>query len=390
MLTLILIFAISTVGIIQLYEPNNVNNNDTHPPNNTPNPPGPSYINKTVNKQIPPGYVMGFSVDAGLISGMKALFIHNSNEKLSIRFTAKMSGNVTNLVIYPFAYRGQPTIRVGLQEDNNSDPTGVWIKENAFDTVQLGSSSGSFKTFQLGTPVFLTMGQVYHIVIEAGEDPLNGTAALRTYPANGFAQPSHPDDPDIVWNDPQMNILSLSDSSWGQENKWPIFIVGYSDGNLEGQPYSLAAQWVVWGSTYVGQTLIPASDYTVGKIAFDVSLGKGNPQDKLYYQIRNASNVVLAEDVFVDRSQLTVSQTWIEATLVTPVTLKAGKLYRINLFSPQTDLANAYYLFGHEFCYNNSIGYGSLQHQLTSTLNGGQNWGDNPDADAIFKVTTSE
>jgi len=128
----------------------------------------------------------------------------------------------------------------------------------------------------------------------------------------------------------------------------------------------------------------------VGKIAFDVSLGSGNPQDKLYYQIRDASNLVLAEGVFVNRGQLTVSQTWIEITLARPVMLKAGKLYRIVLLSPQTDLDNAYYLFGHEFCYDPSIGYGSLQHQLTSTLSGGKAWGDNSDADAIFKVTTSE
>jgi hypothetical protein len=392
------IITISTVVILQFNNQNNANNNDTEQPNNndteqpnnTHNSNNQSYVNKIVNKQIPPGYVMGFPVDAGLKCGMKALFIHNSNEKVSIRFTAKMSGNVTNLVIHAFTYKGQPTIRVGLQEDNSGDPTGVWIKENAFNTVKLESSSGSFKTFQLGTPVFLNMGQVYHIVIEAGEDQLNGTAAISAYPANGFAQPSHPDDPDIVWNDPQMIILSLRGGSWDQQDKWPVFIVGYSDGNSEGQPYSLCAQWVVWGSTYIGQALVPASDYTVGKIAFDVSLGKGNPQDKLYYQIRNASNDVLAEGVFVDRGQLTIWQTWIEATLVTPVTLRAGKLYRIILLSPQTDLANAYYLFGHEFSYDPSIGYGSLQSQLTSTHNGGKIWGDNSDADAIFKVTASE
>lgn len=396
-LSLIVILAISTIGFLLFYKPDSANSNDTPPPNNTPDStpnnetptPSPSRPNITLNKQIPPGYIMGFPVDAGLMTGMDVLFIQNSNEKVSIRFTAKVSGTVTKLVIHAFAYRGQPTIRAGLQEDDSGDPNGNWIEENAFSTVQLESKSG-FKTFQLGTQVFLTKGQVYHIVIEAAEDPLNGTAGIRTYKGDGFAQPSNPEDPDIVWNDPQMTVLSSSGSSWNPENKWPVFIVGYSDGNLEGQPYSLCAQWVVWGSTYVGQSLVPASDYKVGKIAFVVSLGSGNPQDKLYYQIRDASNVVLAEGVFVDPSQLTVSQTWIEATLATPVTLKAGKLYRIVLLSPQTDLANAYYLFGHEFCYDPSIGYGSLQHQLTSTLSGGEFWGDNKDADAIFKVTTSE
>ena len=193
-----------------------------------------------------------------------------------------------------------------------------------------------------------------------------------------------------LWNSCIHNYSSfICGNSWAQKNRWPMFVVSYSDSTSEGQPYSLCAQWVVWGSTWVGQSLVPASDYKVGKIAFDVSLGSGNPQDKLYYRIVDASNKVLAEGVFVDRGVLTTSQTWIEATLTTPVTLKAGELYRIILLSPQTDLTNAYYLFGHEFCYDPSIGYGSLQHQLTSTLTGGDSWGDNSDADAIFKITTT-
>lgn len=394
MLLLIFILAISATGFLLFYKPNSTNN--TQPPNGTPistpptqtPTPSPGYPSKILNKQIPPGYTMGFPVDGGLKSGMDTLFIQNSNEKISIRFTAKISGTVTKLVVYSFAYTGQPTIRAGLQEDTNGNPKGVWIEESAFSTVQLKSDQG-FETFQLGTPVFLNKGQVYHIVIEAGENILSGTAAIRTYQANGFAQPSNPDDPDIVWNDPRMNILFSSGGVWNQQDKWPIFIVAYSDGSSEGQPYSLLAPWVVWGNTYVGQTLIPASDYKVGKIAFDVSLKSGNPQDNLYYQIRDTENLVLAEGLFVDSTQLTTSQVWIEATLATPVTLKAGKLYRIVLLSPETDLDNAYYLFGHEFCYDPSMGYGSLQHQLTSTLTGGQAWGDNSDADAIFRLTTT-
>jgi len=121
---------------------------------------------------------------------------------------------------------------------------------------------------------------------------------------------------------------------------------------------------------FVGQTLIPASDYKVGKIAFDVSIKSGAPQDKLSYQVRDSNNNVLAEGVFAERGQLTVSQTWIEVTLPTPVTLKAGQLYRIIVLSPQTDLDNAYYLYGHEFSYDPTIGYGGLQHQLTWCKNG--------------------
>ncbi len=332
---------------------------------------------------------MGFPVDGGLVNGMNVVFIQNSNQKASIRFTAKLSGQATSVVFDGFAYEGQPTVRFGLQRDVNGVPAGQWIEDGAFGTVQLSSSSG-FKTVHLGTPVALVKGQVYDVVIEAAETPLEGTAAVSTYQADGYAQPFSPDDPDIVWKDSNMNVLSYDGNSWHEENKWPIFVVSYSDGTLEGQPYSLLAQWVVYGSTYVGQTLVPASDYKLGTIAFDVSLGSStDPQDKLYYQVRDSDNKVLAEGVFAERGKLTASQAWVEATLPTPVTLKAGSLYRIVLLSPQTDLANAYYLYGHEFSFDTTIGYGGLQHQLTSSLGGGAAWGENPDADAVFKITTA-
>jgi hypothetical protein len=397
-MSIIGLLAISALSLVLLYGVNDGNSNNTQPPtDNTINPttspyttptPNPSYQIKILNKQIPPGYIMGFPVDAGLINGMNVIFIQNSNEKVSIRFTAQLSGTVTKLVVYAYAYEGQPTVRVGLQEDNGGDPNGQWINQNAVGTVQLSSSSG-FKIIQLQASVAIAKGQTYHIVIEASEDPLNGIAAVITYQANSLTQPFNPDDPDIVWNDPRMNTLYYDEYSWQEQNKWPIFVVGYSDGTSEGQPYSLDAPWVVYGSTYVGQTLIPASDYKVGEIAFDVSLKANEPQDKLYYQIIDANNNILADGLFAQPSQLTLSQTWIEATLPTPVTLKAGQLYRFVVLSPQTDLANAYHIYGHEFCYDPLIGFGSLQHQLTSSIDGGATWGDNPDADAIFKLTTA-
>jgi hypothetical protein len=136
--------------------------------------------------------------------------------------------------------------------------------------------------------------------------------------------------------------------------------------------------------------LLPASDYKVGKVAFVVSLGSGvSPQDKLYYRILDADDKVLAEGDFASASQLSTSQSWVEATLASPVTLKAGGLYRVVLLSPGTDLSNAYYLFGHEFCFDSAIGFGGLQHQLSSSLAGGVSWGDNSDADALFKITTA-
>jgi len=342
---------------------------------------------KIVGKQIPPGYVMGDPMDVELTTGMTVLFIKNSTERVSIRFTAQLSGQVTALVIYVQAQEGQPRVRVGLQEDDAGLPKGEWMSQNGFGIGQVTSSFG-FLTVNLQTSVPVSKGSVYHVVVEAADDPVNGTIMVMTYMGKGSGQPLNEEDPDIVWPDAMMDSLSYDGEKWQEENKWPIFVVKYSDGRSEGQPYSLSAQWVVWGSTYVGQTIIPASNYTIGKIAFVVGLN-GEPKGKLYYEVRDSSNNVLANGSFAEASQLTAPRTWIEVALPSPVTLEAGELYRVVLLSPGTDLGNPYYFFGHEFCYDPSIGYGGLQHQLTSSLDAGSMWADNKDADAIFKLTNA-
>jgi hypothetical protein len=399
---IIAFLTISSIGAIYFLGDQNANpQNSPAPSTSTSSSPVPSYTVTTpqptstptfqvkiLNKQIPPGYVMGFPIDSELINGMNVELIQSTNEKISIRFTAKLSGTATKLAIYAYALGDQIEAQVGLQGDSLGKPSGQWISENAFGTTLLESGSG-FKTVNLQSQVALTKGQVYHLVIEAADTSLNGIIAINTYQGKGYAQPFNPEDPDIVWDDAQMNTLLFNGANWQERNKMPIFVVIYSNGASEGQPYSLApAPWVLYGSTYVGQKIIPASDYKVGKISFALSIKANQPKDKLYYQIRDLDNVVLSEGVFADLGQLTTSNAWVETSLATPITLKAGQLYRIFIMSPQTTYDNAYYLYGHEFCYDPAIGYGGLQHQLTSSLDGGTSWGDNPDADAIFKITT--
>ncbi len=339
---------------------------------------------KIIRKQIPPNYVMGNPVDVGLTTGMNFLIVENPAEKASIRFTAKLTGEVKTLTIEGLTSSGQLEIRIGLQEDNAGVPKGEWM---SFGTLEM-TSKEMFVTVNLQQPVTVTQGKVYHVVIEAAGATTTNQALLLTYSANSLNEPFNSEDPDIVSPDPMINTLTFDGNRWQEENKWPVYAIGFSDGRLEGQPYSLVAQWVINGPTYVGQTIIPASDYKVGKIAFVVNF-QGQPTDKLYYEITDSSNEVLVKGVFAETSQVSSTKKWIEVTLPSPIVFTAGKLYRISLFSPGTSLENAYELYGGEFTYNSSIGYGGLQHQLTVSENSGSTWSDWTDADAIFKITTA-
>jgi hypothetical protein len=331
--------------------------------------------------------IVGNPIDIELKNGMDVAFLENSKEKVSIRFTAKLSGEATSLVIKALASEGQDQIRVGLQEDNNGTPDGKWINEYGFGISSVGNKEG-FITVNLQRTVPILKGKVYHIVIEPAENTTKDRIPILTYMADGFAQPFNNDNPDIVWHDPRMNVLFYDLNGWREENKWPIFVIGYSDNRSEGQPYSLAAPWVIHDQVYVGQEFLPSADYIIGKIAFVVSL-KAEPKDRLYYEIRDSNNTVMAKGLFAEKSNLTIWQTWIEVTLDSPVTLKKGELYRIVLLSPGTDLDNAYNVYGHEFSYNTSIGYGGLQNQMTISYDSGSTWSGWEDADAIFKLTTA-
>jgi len=341
-----------------------------------------------VGKKIPSGYVMGNPIDIGLLSGIGSLYLENSEERVSIRFTTQLSGEVSALVINAYAPEGQPKVRVGLQEDSDGSPKGEWISEDGFGTSEIPNES-TFITINLSRTILVTKGKVYHIVIEATEIKVGDKILIRTYLANALAQPLNYEDPDIVWRDLMINTLFYDGEKWGEENKWPIFVVGYADGRYEGQPYSLEAPWVIYRSKYVGQTIILASNYSIGKIAFVVSV-KGKPTDKLYYEIRDQDNKVLVKGLFATADQLTIRMTWIEVPLPSPVEFTAGKLYRIVLLSPETDLENPYHMYGHEFGYNSSIGYGGLQHQLTTSTSAGTSWIENKDADAVFKLIQIE
>ena len=284
---------------------------------------------KIVGKKIPSGYVMGNIIDIELLSGIGSLYLENSEERISIRFTAQLSGEVSALAFNAYALKGDLQVRVGLQEDSDGRPKGEWISEDGFEISKIPNKS-SFITINLQRTVRISNGTVYHIVIEATEIKVGEKILIRTYLANALAQPLNYEDPDIIWHDPKMNTLFYDGEKWREENKWPIFVVNYTDGRYEGQPYSLEALWVIYRSKYVGQTIIPASDYSIGKIAFVVSV-KGEPSDKLYYEIRDQDNKVLVKGLFATADQLTIRMTWIEVSLPSPVEFTAGKLYKIVL-----------------------------------------------------------
>lgn len=217
---------------------------------------------------------------------------------------------------------------------------------------------------------------------------MSGVAAITVYPVDVKYQPLNFSDPDINWKDDAINTLRYQNGTWVVQNEYPVFIIRLSDASAMGQPYSLTAGWVILNKTFVGQRIMPASTYNLGKIAFVVTK-QGNPMDNLYYEILDASNTVLSSGVFASPSDVPVLfWTWREITLPQSVLIQAGRLYRVMLYSPNSDIQNCYQLIGHEVTFDPAIGYGGFQQQLEYSPDAGRTWSDWTDADAIFRLTT--
>lgn len=340
---------------------------------------------------------VGNILDVGLISGMSAIFIHDNDDMLSVRFTSKYSGEVTNVVTY-FQQDGSanPKLEVGLQaDDGNGNPMGSWISDDSFGV--LTNNRDGFAATELQNPALLEEGKIYHLVVKipastsapgTEQTPLSRIPMI-VYNTNMPYLPLNENKTDILWPDSAINTLYFNGKVWREENHWPLFAIKFDDGRSLGQPYSVAAPWIIHGPRHVGQTIIPSDTYLLEKFAFVVN-SKGGSQDKLYYQVRNAENEVLAAGIFAENGTLGTNKKWVEASLVTPVVLKESQLYRIALFSPNTAEANSYQVYGHEFSYDVDLGYGGTIQMLAASYSSGRNWERWEDADSIFRLEVYE
>jgi hypothetical protein len=379
-------------GSIFVKSDDNIGNSNNDNPASTDDQTQNSTVNETRDDPQPEPYLtggaqIGNSADMDLDAGMQSLPLEEDLNKVSFRFTAKYTGRAETIV-FNLLYGENSTIAAGLQEDNgNGKPSGEWLAEG----IGNGVDGQGFMQVKLEKPTDISEGKVYHLVIQNSKNNNSDLSAnaprVRIYHHNNEAQPLNDNNLEILWPDSNMNTLYYETADWQEINNWPIFVVKYSDGRSEGQPYSLAAPWVVYGPRYVGQEIVPSNNYVVEKFGFVVAI-KGNPADKLYYEVRDSKNNVLRDGLFSERGNLSLQREYVEVTLDSPLTLRKDSIYRFVIFSPRTVLDQPYHLYGHEFTFDTSLSYGGLQNILTISYDSGSTWHRWEDADTIFLLQT--
>jgi len=338
-----------------------------------------------LSKDIPEGYEFGNFFDNGLKSGMTSTKLEQGNQKASIRFTNSFTGIVSNITL-SVSSNSQQQVIIGLQEDDgNGNPIGEWLNDKAINKTTVSKELD--RTFTFPEDVLITENKIYHIVIESGNANKTNNIKIKNYQTNTPHQPYNPSNPDIYLDDSSINSLYFDGQKWNEQEKWPSFLVSFKDGKKIGQPYTLAAGWVIRDKTWVGQTFIPSSDYSISKIGFVVSK-EGDPDQPLFYGIQDAENKILSTGFFTESKQLSRQQNWIEVSLDEPVFSESEKLYRIYLYSPIPRAEEFYRVYGHEYSFDYYTGYGELRHRLTISHDYGKIWSVWKDADTIFKLTT--
>ena len=344
-------------------------------------------IYKILEKSIPPGYVFGNLHHNSLSLGMTIIEIEDVKQKTSIRFTNQYEGVIKeiSLSILPHVERD---LKLGIQEDDGfGNPIDKWLE----DSFIINSTQPNLRidTFYFEPGIKVAKDKVYHIVIEPylNPEPFE-TMYVITFQSNYPGRPLNLEDPDIYSGDPFINSLFYDGSIWIEKDMWPIFLLTYEDGKKDGQPYSLAAPWTIRSSAYVGQALIPASDYLVSKFGFVVGK-EGHPSAPLLFGIKDSQNNLLAQGQFVEEEELLRFKNWVEITLEEPVLFSAGELYRIFLYSSIPKSDDIYQIYGHEFSFDTDLGYGGERHRLTISHDAGESWAAWNDADTLFKITTA-
>jgi len=334
---------------------------------------------KNLNKKTTSEHIFGFPVN----STASTLEATNSQEKFSVRFTSKFSGNVSSILL-PMETNIDDRVKIGLQESIGGYPSGIWLASNtAYPYSNFSPSIKVLETnFTQNVPI--ESGKIYHIVIEPTIKQDDDIVTLRAYKNNWHINSLNHTDPDETWMDPSINILFFDGKSWMFTEKWPMFVIRYSNGVSDGQPYTLFAQWVIGEKRHVGQAVIPYSNYEIDEIAFVVAK-KGNPIDDLYYAIYDSENNVILDGIFAKKDELKANFRWWSTTLSPSITLESGKLYRVVLSSANSTLDDGYYVYGHEFMLDRTLGFGSTIHHLTASFDGLENWIEWYDADAAFK-----
>jgi len=272
--------------------------------------------------------------------------LNSPDYRVSMRFTAQQSGNVNQLRIYIAAQQrgNQVFYKYGLQGNSGGNPDGSYISSPATANF----SSTGWQTVNLGNPVSITAGSVYHLVIQydSGSAP-----AANRYIDICSTLPDNLTIPLSGANDTNSDTLAYYGPplAWHDRTQQPLYVLGFDDGSYEGNPYDARASRAIRSARFEGETFTLTDARSVSGVGLYVA-SSDDPlihpaADNLYVTLVDLTDGVVLTDpneIFVDPLSLTTSFDWIEHSFSSTKTLPAGHQFRLYFSSPGSSPSRNY------------------------------------------------
>ena len=301
-----------------------------------------------------------------------------ADQKASWRFVAQASKTVAQIRGYFKEAGTSPTYTVMLENDNNGYPSGTLAWTGAENTLSIAASGWATVNISDGA---VTENAVYHIVLVPGApDTDNYIGLMYTKPFNSKWING------VTKND-NRNTLFYDGTDWLALDAEPVYVLDYSDGTYEGNPYYDYDLKSVYADNYYGEQFTPSTTVTVTKISF-YTARRYAPPDNLYVELATTA-AVIENGSLGSAATIGTSLSWYSYTFSTPRTLSAGTTYRAYLKSPGATSSNYYKVWALD-AYSGAP-YENLTYDNTNSVlckyTGGA-WSTESDKDASFVFTT--
>ncbi|MEM3402372.1 MAG: hypothetical protein QXH08_04010, partial [Candidatus Hadarchaeales archaeon] len=140
-------------------------------------------------------------------------------------------------------------------------------------------------------------------------------------------------------SDQNSNVLTNDGSGWTVQNYQPIYLLDFTDGSYEGNPYAVPGYWEIYGANYRAENFtVTGGNKTVVQVKAYIKTN-GTPADSLYFAIRRSdTNQTLVTGTLASAASYP-SYTWVSADIPS-TTLQDGYSYRFVLYSPNSTSTN--------------------------------------------------
>jgi hypothetical protein len=273
---------------------------------------------------------------------------------VSFRFRVERSGDLATARIYVVTdnnstgrtgYSGGNggSYRVSIRPDDGSAQHLPSSQELAAVTITPGTSSAPGYVVKFSSPPRLSAGKLYHMVIKnIDSSPQTNWLSVNSVYLRYPETPLQP-----RWENTDWAQLYQSSGSWRLRDKHaPILDLGFADGHHEGNGYieiSYSSDTIgrISGSRMVRERFTPRQDRVVTGLG--VRLQRVNGSDPLVVRLLDASGTVLGRaEIKADAipvgpaSGFGYESRWVDASFASPVSLQAGRTYRLEFSTKST------------------------------------------------------